>query len=167
MRVRQTGLYLLVLLLGFLVVVVALGGGLFQQEASWYLQWQHQAFMSLCHQIPERSFWLGGQPMAVCSRCIGVYSGFLVGWGILPFWSKFNLGEKVAMKKAALFVLLLNFFDIVGNVLGFWENTLVSRLVLGILMGGSGALIFSGDFFDITITSKESHHGRIKAADIS
>lgn len=166
MRLRQIHLYLLVLLLGFVVVVVALGGGLFKQEAPWYMQWQHQAFLTLCHQMPERSFWINGQPMAVCSRCIGIYSSFFVGWIALPFWSKFRIKEKIAIKKVVLLVLLLNIFDIVGNLLGFWENTLVSRLLLGILMGSSTTLIFLGDFFDITITSKKSHHGRITATEI-
>lgn len=166
MQKYQRGLYLLVLLLGFAVVIVAMGGGLFSQDSPWYLQWQHQMFYNLCHQIPERSFWFNGQPMAVCSRCIGIYAGFLGGWILLPVLSRTDLGDMKSVKKGILFVLLLNIFDIVGSVLGFWENTLVSRLALGILLGSSTALIFLGDFFNITIKSKESHHGRISAADV-
>lgn len=29
----------------------------------------------VCHQRPERSFRLAGQPMAVCARCLGMYAG--------------------------------------------------------------------------------------------
>ena len=29
----------------------------------------------VCHQIPERSFHLGGSQLAVCARCVGIYAG--------------------------------------------------------------------------------------------
>ena len=29
----------------------------------------------LCHQRPERSFFLWGSQMPVCARCIGIYAG--------------------------------------------------------------------------------------------
>jgi len=31
-----------------------------------------------CHQIPERSFYYKGSPFPVCSRCTGVYIGYLI-----------------------------------------------------------------------------------------
>ena len=35
------------------------------------------AFGSLiCHQIPERSFYLGTIQLPVCARCLGIYAGF-------------------------------------------------------------------------------------------
>jgi uncharacterized membrane protein len=33
----------------------------------------------ICHQRPERSFFLNGQQMAVCARCMGLYTGAAVG----------------------------------------------------------------------------------------
>jgi len=165
MQTKQLGLYLLVFVLAGITVLVALGGGLFSQSAPWYMQWQHKAFLQLCHQMPERSFWMGGQPMAVCSRCLGIYTAFLGGWLLLPAWSSWSVTAKISTKKMALFALLINIFDIVGSMFGFWENTLVSRFIIGGLMGCSAALIFSGDFFNITINSMGNHHGRIKTAD--
>ncbi len=35
-------------------------------------------FSSICHQYPERSWFLSGQPLAVCIRCTSIYVGFLV-----------------------------------------------------------------------------------------
>ncbi|GAB4248735.1 MAG: hypothetical protein Kow00109_24810 [Acidobacteriota bacterium] len=33
----------------------------------------------VCHQIPERCFHLGPAPLAVCSRCWGLYAGVVFG----------------------------------------------------------------------------------------
>ena len=162
---KQLWLYLLVMVLGSIIVLVALGGGLFGQSAPWYMQWQHKSFLQLCHQMPERSFWIGGQPMAVCSRCLGIYTAFLAGWLALPAWSSWSKTANLSAKKMTLVALLINIFDIVGSMFGFWENTLVSRFIIGGLMGCSTALIFSGDFFKIIIKSMGNHHGRITTAD--
>jgi uncharacterized membrane protein len=39
----------------------------------------------ICHQRPERSFWLAGQQLPVCARCIGIYAGVVLGAGAAPF----------------------------------------------------------------------------------
>ena len=42
---------------------------------------------SVCHQIPERSLHLFGEPIAACHRCTGLYFGFAAGvlvWPWLP-----------------------------------------------------------------------------------
>jgi len=36
----------------------------------------------VCHQIPERSFHLDGAPVAVCARCLGLYAGGVLGFGL-------------------------------------------------------------------------------------
>jgi uncharacterized membrane protein len=160
---HQTKLYWLILALVFGVFVVALGGGLFNQQEIWYLQWQHLAFQDLCHQIPERSFWLNGQPMAVCSRCLGIYGGFALGWVILPIYSFLELANGLSFKKIAVIAIVINLCDIVGNMLGLWENTLVSRLVLGCLLGSTSALLLTGNFFNMNTKTTEDHHGRLRA----
>ncbi|NGP89636.1 DUF2085 domain-containing protein [Fodinibius halophilus] len=161
MQTKQLKLYFLVLVLTCGIVLVALGGGLWNQSGFWLFQWQHQAFQMLCHQLPERSFWINGQPMAVCSRCLGIYSAFAIFWITMPLWAKWTFPNLLSPKKLALSALILNFIDVVGNMLGFWQNTLLSRLVLGILLGSTGALIFSRDFFLTTIKSKGINHGRV------
>ncbi len=37
------------------------------------------AFGYQCHRLPGRVAWLGGVPMAVCSRCAGIYVGIGLG----------------------------------------------------------------------------------------
>jgi len=41
-------------------------------------------FSMVCHRIPERCFWLWGVPLAACSRCTGLFVGFLGGTAFFP-----------------------------------------------------------------------------------
>lgn len=45
-------------------------------------------FSPVCHQIPERSWIIMGYPMAVCSRCAGIYYGGLIGILCFPWLRK-------------------------------------------------------------------------------
>jgi uncharacterized membrane protein len=44
----------------------------------------YACFASLCHQLPERSFQVWGNPVAVCARCFGLYFGFWAGLLLIP-----------------------------------------------------------------------------------
>ena len=39
----------------------------------------YAAFSSVCHQQPERCWWLLDHPLAVCVRCLGFYVGAIAG----------------------------------------------------------------------------------------
>ena len=41
-------------------------------------------FDPVCHQHADRSFHCLGEPLAVCHRCFGLYTGFLAGLLVLP-----------------------------------------------------------------------------------
>lgn len=64
---------------------------LLQQEGS-LLGWVVRAFGStVCHQDAGRSFTIGGAPLAVCSRCTGLYAGGALGLlaaGLLSAWRR-------------------------------------------------------------------------------
>ncbi|WP_372638175.1 DUF2085 domain-containing protein [Fodinibius sp.] len=168
MQTHHLTLYLLVLVLIVGMVIIALGGGLFGQQQFWLLQWQHQALAHLCHQAADRSFWIGGQPMAVCSRCLGVYSGFAFGWMLLPlagFWKAYFYRSWL-LKKILFATAVINLIDIIGNFAAFWENTLTSRLVLGGLLGIAAAVLFSGVFFNRKKESTGDHYGKLTTTGI-
>ena len=130
-------LYLSIFLLMIGTVITALGGGLFGQSEPWFAQWQHQAFTGLCHQNPARSFWIDGQPMAVCSRCFGVYLGLLIGWLSFPIAHLTGRRLPGSDTKILLAAIAINLVDVFVNMAGFWQNTLVSRFILGIILGGA------------------------------
>jgi uncharacterized membrane protein len=85
--------------------------------------------------------------MAVCSRCIGIYSGFALGWVLLPALPLINFKRVASIKKIVVVVLLFNLIDAIGNFFGLWQNTLISRTILGGMLGSSVALIFADEFF--------------------
>lgn len=160
-HLRQRGLYFLVFVLSLGVLIVALGGGLFGQQGPWFAQWQHKMFFGLCHQDPYRSFWINGTPMAVCSRCFGIYSSFFLGWLILPWAPTFTepCRNSHTIRWALVAMLAVNVIDVFGNILGFWQNTLVSRYVLGAFIGILSALVLGLEIIENIKTNGIQHYG--------
>lgn len=91
-------------------------------------------FSYICHQMPERSFHLAGHQMAVCSRCFGVYFGLLAGIVIYPFFRSIDETEPVARVWLILSLIPIT-VDWSLTVFGIWENTHVSRVVTGMILG--------------------------------
>ena len=93
-------------------------------------------FSILCHQIPDRSFHIAGEPFAVCSRCSGVYFGLLFGFVIYPLWR--NIDEIEPLPKFWLILSLIPMtIDWSLTVCGVWENTYLSRFITGIIVGAA------------------------------
>lgn len=94
----------------------------------------------ICHQIPARSYFIGNQPLAVCARCFGIYSGLLGGFILYPFFR--SLSETAPLRRIWLFLAMipmaidwsLGFFEI-------WENTRFSRFATGLILG-AGCAVF-------------------------
>ncbi|MDR8393082.1 DUF2085 domain-containing protein [Aliifodinibius sp. S!AR15-10] len=143
---RNRVLYFGVALLSLLLVMVGSGGGLFGYEGFWIGDWQHKMFRTLCHQDPSRSFWINGKPMAVCARCYGIYAGFSLFWLSIPLLGKINSDFFRYTKKMLLVAILLNIVDVVGNLLGFWQNSSISRSILGAIIGSTAVLTLAREF---------------------
>ena len=92
-------------------------------------------FSPICHQIPERSFSLCGQPLAVCGRCLGIYAGFLAGLVIYPFVRGFG---RIALPTPHAFVIasLPVGLDFLFGFLGLWDSPIGARFATGLLWGG-------------------------------
>lgn len=155
---RNRLLYVGIALLSIFLIVFASGGGLFHTTGHWLSDWQHKSFQMLCHQDPSRSFWINGKPMAVCSRCYGIYAGLAGSWLMFPFLKDFYTVNRSFSKPLLPVVVVLNIVDVVGNLIGLWENTLLTRFSMGLLVGMGITFFLSSSFFSkITLVQKDSY----------
>jgi len=119
------------LLLVFLILAApfALAGGHINLGLTIYL-----AFSNLCHQNPDRSFFIAGHKFAVCARCTGLYFGFALAVLFYPLVRSLRSVETPQRKW--LFVAAAPMaVDFGLGFLGIWENTHFSRLSTGALLG--------------------------------
>ena len=97
-----------------------------------------RAYGSVCHQLDDRSFHLAGHPLAVCSRCFGIYVGYLAGLIVYPFTR--SLSQTEFPHRSWLIVALVPVaIDFAGGFLGIFDNTLASRALTGLIAGAAGA----------------------------
>ena len=91
-------------------------------------------FAVVCHQLPERSYFIFGHKLAVCSRCTGLYAGFaltLLLYPLLRPLRSIDWPPPVWLVLAAAPMAI----DFGLTFLGIWENTHTSRLLTGLLLG--------------------------------
>ena len=94
------------------------------------------AFATLCHQLPERSYFIDGHQLAVCSRCTGVYAGFAFTLLLYPLIR--SLKNPVMPRPSWLLLAALPLaIDFGVNFFGFWHNTHTSRLLTGAFLGSA------------------------------
>ena len=119
-----------------LFVVLILGAPMAKAQGANAVSFSiYQAFSHVCHQLPDRSFFLAGYPLAVCARCTGAYSGFAVAVISYPLITSLKSSHVPEMKW--LFVAAVPLaIDFVLGLTGIWENTHWSRFATGALLGG-------------------------------
>ncbi len=106
-------------------------------------------FSYICHQLPERSFFLMGHQFGVCSRCFGVYFGLLVGFLIYPLWRRVD--EVEPLPRFWLFLSLIPIgVDWALTAFGIWENTHLSRFTTGLILGVACATFIVPALVEIT-----------------
>jgi len=96
----------------------------------------NRAFSVVCHQLPERSFYLSGHPFAVCARCMGLYSGIAVAACFYPLVR--SLERTDSLPTIWLFVAAAPMtIDVSLDHLDIWHNTHFSRFLTGTLLGAA------------------------------
>ena len=92
----------------------------------------YYAFGFLCHQLPERSYFIAGHKLAVCSRCSGIYLGATLTLLIYPLLRSLRSVDPPARKWlfAAAVPVFVDFFL---TFVGIWENTHTTRFVTGFI----------------------------------
>ncbi|AXC11421.1 hypothetical protein ACPOL_2091 [Acidisarcina polymorpha] len=94
-------------------------------------------FSKLCHQHADRSFSFFGARMAVCVRCLGIYSGTAVG-------SLLRLKYGVAIRALA-WGLAANCADVAAESLGLHGNLPLPRLLIGAGFGVAVGAMLSAE----------------------
>lgn len=122
----------------FGVLLSSMGGGIWGADST-IGHWTGDMFRNLCHQDPNRSFFINNLQMAVNSRCFGVFAGLWSGWLLIPLFLKVY-SKKNPFLWLLLFALIIQIIDYVGNFFGFWTNNNESRLILGFLLGFTASL---------------------------
>lgn len=106
-------------------------------------------FGYICHQISTRSFHVEGEKFAVCARCFGVYFGLFAGIAAYPLWRKVEDVEP--LPRFWLFLSLIPIgVDWALGVFGIWENTHLSRLLTGMILGVACAVYIVPALVEIT-----------------
>ena len=100
----------------------------------------------ICHQRPERSFFVGGHQLPVCARCAGLYlSGAfgLVAWIAVKTvrrWQSLTIDPRLAAR-VFLIAALPTVISVATGFAGVWDGSNVTRALLAIPLGVSAGAI--------------------------
>lgn len=109
----------------------------------------YRAFGALCHQLPDRSYFIDGHKLAVCSRCTGLYGGFAITLLCYPLIRSLRTTAVPARKWLVLATLPL-LIDFSLTFFGLWENTHTSRLITGFLLGSAAVFYVMPGIIDLS-----------------
>lgn len=97
-------------------------------------------FSPLCHQFESRSFIVAGHPLAVCGRCTGIYTGFLMGLVICTIHAKIR-----SAVISPVFLLIVStvpmFVTVLGEMAHLFPVTTLIRSLTGLWCGIGLALL--------------------------
>jgi uncharacterized membrane protein len=133
---RRPLLMWMILLTGSLLLLSFIVGAPFPRADQHFLisGTLYQAFSYVCHQQSERSFFIAGEPLAVCARCTGLYAGFALTTLLYPLF--ISLRRTYPPERKWLFIGAAPLaIDFGLRLLGIWENTHWSRFITGALFG--------------------------------
>lgn len=100
-------------------------------------------FSLVCHQIPERSFNVMGDPLAVCHRCIGIYAGLFLAsllFTVIRRW------DRLIMRRVGIVILLSLVpmgVDWMAGLSGLWESSAATRVLTGVAFGAIAGYLFA------------------------
>lgn len=126
-------LYILILTGLIYIFIASLGNGIWNRPTD-YSDWQYKAFQGVCHQLQDRSFHINEVPMAVNSRCFGIFSGLLGAWVLLPALLVIpNLKRWPGILLAIAVVIQI--IDFTAGQFSVWNSSNFYRFFLGIFLG--------------------------------
>ena len=112
----------------------------------------YRTFSHLCHQLPERSFFIAGHPFAVCARCTGIYAGFAAAAALYPLARSLRRIDTPPRKWLFIAAAPLA-IDFAIEFSGIVHNTHSSRLVTGALLGAVTVFYIMPGLLDLSMRS--------------
>jgi len=132
------------------------------------VEWRYAlmvGFAPFCHQIPSRSFAIDGTSLAVCHRCLGVYTGILITIAGAVFLGGLAWARRVDFFGRARWYLLAVLvplgIDWYGGYSGLWSSSPASRLIIGLLFGGVAGMLLTIAVSKAGLTSPDSERAVI------
>ena len=101
----------------------------------------------ICHQLPERSFFIEGRQLPVCARCTGLYLSGAAGalgwviWKAARGWRSFMVSPRTALA-IVMVTGLPTALSYTTGVTGVWDGSNVTRALLAVPLGlSAGAVV--------------------------
>jgi uncharacterized membrane protein len=101
----------------------------------------------ICHQRPERSFFIDGQQLPVCARCAGLYvsgAAGLAGWiglKVARGWRPAGWDPRMAVRLIVI-AAMPTAVSLASGAIGVWDGSNVTRALLAVPLGASaGAMV--------------------------
>lgn len=113
------------------------------------LEFAYAAGAVVCHQIPERSFFIDGRQLPVCARCTALYLGALAGllgwcaWKLAHGWKRIGVSPRAAIR-IVVAAAIPTALSVTTGALGMWDGSNMTRAVLAVPLGlSAGAVVAS------------------------
>jgi|ERR1051325_10100685 uncharacterized membrane protein len=110
----------------------------------------YRAFGIFCHQRPERSYFIEGHKLAICSRCTGLYAGFAFTLLLYPLVRSLRITTTPPRSVLLLAAVPLG-IDFSLTFFGIWENTHTSRLLTGLFLGSVAVFYVMPGLMDLSL----------------
>jgi uncharacterized membrane protein len=110
---------------------------------------------TLCHQLPERSYFIDGHKLGVCSRCTGLYAGFVLTLLLYPLLRSLRETTFPARKWLLMSAVPLG-VDFSLTFFGLWENTHTSRLLTGALLGSATVFYVMPGIIELSLRGRQT-----------
>jgi uncharacterized membrane protein len=143
-KIIEYSLLIVFFAFNILIFIPVLTGNNFLREGI------YSFFSIVCHQKESLSFVIGSHKLSVCSRCTGIYQGFLISGLFFMFFLK----KEIKKNMVKLFIIITLLIILLSKIYQYYEINLLTNLIRWL----SG--FFIGIIFSYPIYYKGERDGR-------
>src|SRR5215216_6576523 len=100
----------------------------------------------ICHQRPDRSFFVDGHQLPVCARCSGLYVSGAIGfaaWFVAKAvrgWRCASVDPRIALRTIVI-AAVLTVLSLAAAAIDVWDGSNVTRAILVLPLGACAGVI--------------------------